>query len=106
MRNKLKAFENIQYTYIAEFSRYGSAIISNRKYDTVLLKNIKNVFGDYVCEHIWVREPWKFKKIKLQEGDKIMFKAVVKKYKRGYFKDTSNVDFDYCLKYFHDIKKI
>lgn len=111
MRNKLKAFEDIRFTYIATFERYGKNIVSGIEYPTMLFTNLKNSFGDYICDHIWTREVKKFKSLNLKPGDKVIFSAQTKKYKRGYKGSNPlprdyKLSYDYKLIYIKNIKKI
>lgn len=103
MRNSLKPFEGFRYTYMAEFDRFGKVVVSGKEYKTVLLIDLKNIFGDYVCDHVWIREGKKFNKLNLNKGDKVQFTAVVKKYQH-FKKDNKNID--YRLIHLYDIKKI
>lgn len=109
MRTALKTYNNIRCTFIAEFKRYGTSVISGVEYDTVLLLNIKNTFGDFLTDHVWIREAKKFKKLKLNQGDKVMFSAIVRQYQRGYLGGNTQKDeskCDYKLMYLEKIKKI
>lgn len=80
MREALRPFQNIRFSYIATFDRFGINYVSGQKYETALLKDLKNSFGDYICQHIWVRETKPLRKLNLKSGDKIMFSAVAKVY--------------------------
>ncbi len=104
MRNALKPLENIRFTFIATFEKYGTCIISGNPYKTALLRNIKNTFGDNICDHVWIREVWKIDKLHLKKGDIIKFSAKVAKYKHGYY--LANGDSDYKLIYLKNIRKI
>lgn len=105
MRTGLKPFQNVRYTYVATFNRYGKNTVSGRTYKTMLFTNVKNIFGDFVCDHIWIREAKKFNKFKLKKGDIVSFSAVVKPYKRGYYDTTDPSAKDYRLVYIKNIKK-
>lgn len=111
MRNKLKAFEDIRFTYIATFERYGKNVVSGIEYPTMLFTNLKNSFGDYICDHIWTRETKKFKSLNLKPGDKVIFSAQTKKYKRGYKGEKPlphdyKISYDYKFIYIKNVKKI
>lgn len=111
MRVNLKPFKDIRRNYIATFERYGTNVVSGVEYKTILLVNVRNQFDDFVCEHIWLRETKMFDKLKLKKGDKVMFSAVVKEYKRGYYTQEfySNgkpITKDYRLCFIKNVKKI
>ena len=111
MRTNLKPFRNIRYTYVATFDRYGRRETGNSIFKTMLFLNVQNVFGDFVCDHIWINEAKKFNSLKLKKGDKVMFSAVVKTYKRGYYADDFHEDgtpitSDFRLSYIKNIRKI
>lgn len=111
MRSKLKKFENFRFTYVATFKRFGKVIVSGREYETILFTDLKNTFGDYICDHIWIRKIKKFKDLDLKTGDKVMFSAICKKYQRGYKGESPlypnyKITFDYKLINFKKIRKI
>lgn len=105
MRTLLKSFENIRFTYIAEYNKIGKNRSLNNRYETMLFKNLRNSFGDYICNHIWIREIKEIKKLNLKKGDKIQFSAVVKKYYRG-DRSKNKEKYDYKLVYLRNIRKI
>lgn len=80
MREALKPLQNIRFTYIATFEKFGINIVSGRQYKTALLTNVKNSFGDYICDHLWIRDVKQLNKLNIKKGDKIMFSAIAKKY--------------------------
>ena len=109
MRTKLKPFENYRTNYIATFKKYGKNIVSGRLYKTALLTDIKNTFGDYVSDHIWIRDLKEINKLNLKENDTIIFSAVVKKYQHGYVRNYVGENesmCDYCLTYLKNTRKL
>lgn len=109
MREALKPFQNFRFNYIATFDKFGINYVSGKKYQTALLKDLKNSYGDYLCEHIWIRDLKLLKKLNLKQGDKITFSAMVKKYQRGHVENYigENEDLcDYSLLYLENVKKI
>ncbi len=51
---------------------------------TVLLINIKDADGTFVCDHLWFMLTKQFDALALREGDAVQFDARVKEYEKGY----------------------
>ena len=84
MRELLKEIKNVRATFTAEFVRYGtkSGYVSN--IETLLFKNVKDLEGKLLTDHIWFTTNKSFDKLKLNVGECIKFDARVKNYEKGY----------------------
>ena len=69
----------------------------------MLLKNIKDLKNNVVCNHLWFNYTKQFKFLgDLKQGNIIKFDARVKEYIKGYVNNREFVDdrtFDYKLSY-------
>lgn len=96
--------------FIGEFERFGKKNGWFKEEKTILLKNIKFLEGDYVCDHLWFGYTKGFAKLNLKYGDIIEFNARVNSYIKGYFgrKDDiyKNISKDYKLSYPTKMRKI
>lgn len=85
MRNELENIWRQKKIFYGTFERFG--LKSDRNYKprlTVLLKNIKDEYENYLCEHIWLSDADEFASLNLNPGDKVMFSGTVKTYRKGY----------------------
>ena len=101
MRRKLKNINGKRDTFIGQFDRYGGK--SHKGYDeeTLLLKNIKNISGDLLAEHLWFNVTKGFEELGvLRAGAVVSFMARVRSYK------NSNGKINYKLIYPTKVKKI
>ena len=92
MRNKLESIWRQKKIFYGTFERFG--LKSDRNYKprlTVLLKNIKDKYENYLCEHIWLSDADEFASLNLNPGDKVMFSGTVKTYRKGYRGATKSV---------------
>ena len=113
MREKLKNIEEVRGTFTGIFERYGKKNgWRGAIEETILLKEIKDINGDYVTDHLWFNRTKNFDKIgPLEKGDIIQFNARSKAYVKGYKgfkKDIYNkpLELDYKLSNPTKIKKI
>ena len=84
MREELKNITNIRQTFIGTFERFGTKSGYMGVERTLLLKNILNLNGKFICDHIWFNLTKGFETLNLQEKDQIQFDARVKIYEKGY----------------------
>ncbi|MGK4115486.1 hypothetical protein AB0Y38_04270 [Lysinibacillus capsici] len=117
MRDKLKKHLNQDMTFYAKFKNYGVRNIQMEtkrrnlkvtQVERVLLHDLCDINGDFMCDHIWVSNSSLFKNQNVKDGDIVQFKAIVDSYIKGYFgkKDDRNtvIKLDYGLNHVRDIK--
>ena len=104
MRNKLKNVDGLRQSYVGVFERYGQ----KRRYKpkkvngewvdfdtTVLLKDITDLNGRPICDHLWFNFTKGFESLKLIEidsGVSIQFDARSKQYVKGYVNHREWID--------------
>jgi hypothetical protein len=102
MRNKLKKIDGVRQSYIGVFERYGL----KRRYKpkkvnsewvdtdtTVLLKDITDLKGNLICDHLWFNFTKGFESLgHINNGDHIQFDARSKEYVKGYVNHRDWVD--------------
>ena len=110
MRKKLKIINEIRKTFIGQFVRFGTKSGYMGIERTILLKDIKDLEGHIISNHLWFNYTKGFEKINLQENDVIKFDARVKEYERGYkgYKEGiyKPIELDYKLSHPTKIEKI
>lgn len=112
MREQLKRIEGNRQAFIGTFERFGKKSGWNGKeLKTVLFKEIKDLSGKLICDHIWFNYTKGFESQGLAHGDCVMFQARVKKYWKGYKGYRDNYDLppiekDYKLSHPTKIQKI
>lgn len=110
MREELAKINNIRTKFTGEFERLGEKNNFWGSNKTILLKNIKNLDGETVTDHLWFMYTKNFQKLgKLRVGDIIEFEARVSSYEKGYINYRQFIDereLDYKLNYPTKIKKI
>jgi hypothetical protein len=112
MRKKLSKLKNQRKKFIGVFERFGiKRAYRGPDLQTVLLKDIKDENGDFLCDHLWFNLTKGFKLIKLIRGDIVEFEARVKGYVKGYmgYKDDiydKPIEYDYKLDRPTKVKKI
>ena len=86
MRKKLAKQDGERATFCGTFERFGKKSgWMGQEQKTVLLKDICDVSGALVCDHLWFNLTKAFALLNLQPGDGVQFDARVKKYVKGYF---------------------
>lgn len=78
MREKLAGREGQWGVYTGIMTQYGSMYGSEKL--TVLLKNIKDSKGNFICDHVWLEATKHIRTANLMFGDKIQFTAIVRPY--------------------------
>lgn len=104
-------------SFYAKFKYYGMRNISikarrNRlkviEVERVLLHDLYDIEGNFMCDHIWVSNSSLFKNLNVKDGDIVQFKAIVDSYVKGYFgkNDDKNtvIKLDYGLNHVRDVK--
>lgn len=66
----------------ATFSRYGKEKLGRAS--TLLVTNLYDGRGVYMCDHVWMRRVAPFVDLKVRPGDYVEFKALVVRYRAGY----------------------
>src|ERR1700691_594333 len=85
MRTELKKLEYIRKTFMATFERYGAkAAYKGLPIRTLLFKDVTDIEGKPVSDHVWFTTSKEFGKYSFSKGDKIKFDARVKPYQKGY----------------------
>jgi hypothetical protein len=86
MRQKLKKIEEQRAAFTGLFKKYGKkANFRGPSTETLLLVEIRDSNGEFVCNHLWFNLTKGFEQLgTLKEGDRIGFEARVKTYKKGY----------------------
>jgi hypothetical protein len=111
MRKELKKIEEQRELFKGVFSKYGRKTnYKGPSTDTVLLVEIRDGNGAFICDHLWFNLTKGFEKLgTLRQGDIIQFEARVKKYKKGYVNRQAGIDdskVDYKLSHPTKIGKI
>ncbi|EON72239.1 hypothetical protein [Lysinibacillus sphaericus] len=117
MRDKLKKHLNKDMSFYAKFKNYGIRNIQMEtkkrnlkvsKVERVLLHDLYDIDGDFMCDHIWVSNSSLFKDQNVKDGDIVQFKAIVDSYIKGYLgkKDDKNtvIKLDYGLNHVREVK--
>ncbi|HWK05748.1 MAG TPA: hypothetical protein VNS58_19040 [Puia sp.] len=111
MRSALKKIEEQRESFTGVFSKYGlKTNYRGPSTDTVLLTQIRDPNGAFICDHLWFNLTKGFENLgTLTPGDRIRFSARVKKYTKGYVNRRAGIDqseFDYKLSHPTKIEKI
>jgi hypothetical protein len=104
MRTELKKLQYIRQTFIATFERYGiKAAYKGYPITTLLFKDVTDIEGKPVTDHVWFTTSKEFGKYTFSKGNKIKFDARVKTYQKGYkghrIDVYANVETDFKLSY-------
>jgi hypothetical protein len=112
VRKELEKIDEVRSTFTGTFVRGGIKNGWKGRIDkTVLLKNIRNLSGVLMCDHLWFNLTKQFCALSLVEGDVVQFDARVKEYEKGYKGyrddvDDAPIETDYKLSHPTKIKKI
>lgn len=93
MRKELGKLANKRIKVFAEVDRFGKKH-AYRGYnkDTVCLINVKDEYGNELCDHLWLVIGKQLKDLNINTGDKISFEARSKSYWKGYKGHREDVD--------------
>lgn len=97
MRDKLRAIEGQRARYRATFDQFNSRTSFGYEVKTLLLRDVTDVHGREICDHIWFRRGKQFDNLNLQPGDRVEFQARADSYRKGYG-SREEKQLDYCLK--------
>lgn len=109
MRKKLRTYEETRGTFTGTFVREGSKNGYKGPERTLLLKDIKDINGNILCDHLWFNYTKGFDKLgKLAEGEVIQFNARCKEYQKGYkgYRDDVYKPLEWDYKLSHPTKII
>ena len=111
MRQTLAAREEERATFVGTFEHFGTKRgWQGATLQTVLLKDIRDITGTHVCDHLWFNLTRAFATLQLQSGDVVQFDARVKEYIKGYFGRRDEVwkpaEVDYKLSHPTKIQKV
>ena len=86
MRRELRRRSGERTAFTGEFVRYGSKPgYRGPPQKTILLRNIRDLKGQLVTEHLWFNLTKGFAALGLlAEGDRVQFDARIKPYEKGY----------------------
>lgn len=84
MRRKLAEIDGERATFTGVFVRTGVKNSYKGTLYTILLKNIKDDYGDIVADHLWFNLTKGFQQLQLILGDIVQFEARVEQYRKGY----------------------
>lgn len=85
MRNELEKIKEVRGTFIGIFIRKSSKNGYRGPEPTLLLKDVRDLNGKYITDHLWFNYTKGFQKLgSLKEGDIIQFDARSKPYEKGY----------------------
>lgn len=117
MRDELKKHLNQDISFYAKFRYYGIRNIPMNtkkrklkvtKVERVLLHDLYDIEGNFMCDHIWLSNSSLFKNLNVKDGDMVQFKAIVDSYVKGYFGKNDNKDtvinLEYGLSHVRDVK--
>ena len=79
MRKKLKKLNKKRRAFIGTVAAFGTHNGDSQR-RTLLLRNVKDIYGKLLTEHIWLNCNTKFDKLNLRKGEIIKFSATVKPY--------------------------
>lgn len=102
MRKELKKMNKIRTKFRMEFVRYGKRTNWNGYEEvTYLFKNITNLNGKVVADHIWLKDGKRIRSLgPLTEGDIVEFEGRVDEYIKGYVcREYDEREVDYTIKY-------
>lgn len=111
MRKKLKALEDVRQTFTGVFVREGIKNGYKGPLKTILLKDIKDLDGNYITDHLWFNYTKGFESLGvLKEGEQLQFNARSKPYEKGYkgYRDDvyCPVEWDYKLSHPTKIQRV
>jgi hypothetical protein len=94
MRTALKKIDTERSSFTGTFSKYGQKTnYKGPSTDTILLVQITDSEGTFICDHLWFNLTKGFENIgTLKRGDRIQFDARVKKYKKGFVSRQMGID--------------
>lgn len=93
MREGLKNINGVRQTFVATFERFGKKNgFKGYPVTTLLFNDVKDKYGTVFTDHLWFSDCEGWKKLNLQEGDKVSFDARVKTYIKGYKGRRDDID--------------
>ena len=96
MRDKLEEIWLRRAIFTGRFVRFGIKSDKNSyPISTVLLSEIRDESGIYLCDHLWFNDTKDFYPLDLVSGDTVQFYGRVETYKKGY---RGNRDIDIMSK--------
>jgi hypothetical protein len=97
-------------TFRGTFERLGTKNGYMGPEKTVLLKDIENIGGKIICDHLWFNLTKGFSRLGLRQGDVVEFDARVTKYEKGYkgrrWDVYKPIETDYKLSHPTKVKKV
>ncbi|MHA4812220.1 hypothetical protein ACX0G9_29260 [Flavitalea flava] len=111
MRTELKKTEMERGVFRGVFSKYGKKTnFRGPSTETILLTEIRNSEGLFICDHLWFNLTKGFGKLgHLREGEILQFEARVKSYKKGYINKSAGINestLDYKLSHPTKMEKV
>ena len=110
MRNELEKLEDVRDTFVGTFVKFSIKNGYKGIERTVLLKDIKDVNGKILTDHLRFNLTKGFQELNLAENDTIQFDARIKEYEKGYkgYREDiyKPIEIDYKLSHPTKMRKI
>lgn len=110
MRKALQPLDGERTTFLGTFERSGTKRGWRGDEPTVLLKDIRTLAGDPICDHLWFNLTKQFQALEIAPGDAVQFDARVKEYEKGYKGRREDVyvpiEIDYKLSHPTKVRKV
>jgi len=110
MRTELEKMDEVRDTFTGTFVKFSTKNGYKGIEKTVLLKDIKDMSGRIMTDHLWFNFTKGFSELNLIENDVVQFDARVKEYEKGYrgYRDDvyKPIETDYKLSHPTKIRKI
>jgi len=84
MRKALQQRDGERATFLGTFERMGSQRGWMGDEPTVLLRDIRTLSGEPLCDHLWFAFTKAVASLNLTPGDVVQFDARIKEYEKGY----------------------
>lgn len=91
MRKNLAQYEEQRANFTGTFVRNGEKPGWHKPEPTILLANIYDANGNFVCDHLWFNLTRAFAALNLKPGDVVRFDVRVKRYLKGYLGHRDDV---------------
>jgi hypothetical protein len=101
MRESLQKAEGRRTVFFGTVARFGSkpGYKGRAPIDTLLLRDVRDRSGSIYCDHLWFILTTSFQRLDLDLGDRLMFDARVRPYRKGYRGRDDDEEFGVSLDY-------
>ena len=83
-RSQLRRFKKSPVTLQGTFSRWGSYEVFGGQARTMCIEDIAEMDGRSLIDHVWVDYSKKRPSLGLERGDRVKFRAIARKYRKGW----------------------